>query len=72
MSSDFYKDLGKKIFKLRKSKKLSREKLAELAEMNDYYLGEIERGEKKASLDILFKIAKQLNLKIHELINLDG
>ena len=29
---------------------LSREKFAELATMNDYYLGEIERGEKKPLL----------------------
>ena len=43
MSSNFYKGLGKKIFNIRRSKKLSREKLAELAEMNDYYLGEIEK-----------------------------
>ena len=50
---------------------LSREKFAELATMNDYYLGEIERGEKKASLDTLFKISKLLNIKIHELLNIE-
>ena len=50
---------------------LSREKFAELAGMNDYYLGEIERREKKASLDTLFKIAGLFNIKIHELLNLD-
>ena len=47
MSNDFYKRLGQKIYKLRKAMKLSREKFAERAEINDYYLGEIERGEKK-------------------------
>lgn len=51
--------------------KLSREKFAEKAGINDYYLGEIERGEKKASIDILFKICKLLNLELHELVNLN-
>jgi transcriptional regulator with XRE-family HTH domain len=71
MSNSFYIDLGKKIYNLRKEKKLSREKFAEMAGINDYYLGEIERGEKKASLDTLFKISKILKLQIHELIKID-
>lgn len=71
MSSDFYSKMGKKIYKLRKKTKLSREKFAEKAGINDYYLGEIERGEKKASLDTLFKISKILDMKIHELINVE-
>lgn len=68
MSNDFYKKLGQKIYRLRREMKLSREKFAELAEINDYYLGEIERGEKKASLDILFKISAKLGLEINELL----
>ncbi len=71
MSNDFYLKLGKKIYKLRRGLKLSRERFSELAGINDYYLGEIERGEKKASLDILFKIANILGLKIHELLNIE-
>lgn len=71
MTRTFYKKLGEKIYKLRRAKKLSREKFAELAGINDYYLGEIERGEKKASLDTLFKISSILNLKIHELLNIE-
>lgn len=66
----FTKKLGKKIYKLRKEMKLSRERFAEIAGINDYYLVEIERGEKKASLDILFKIANQLGLEIHERLHL--
>ncbi len=71
MSNDFYKKLGKKIYSLRKKQKMSRENFAELAGMNDYYLGEIERGEKRASLDTLFKICNILNMKIHELLNIE-
>lgn len=71
MVKNFYVKLGKKIASLRKEMKLSREKFAEKAGINDYYLGEIERGEKKASIDILFKICKLLKLELHELVNLN-
>ena len=71
MSSSFYKKLGRKIYNLRREQDISREKFAEKAGINDYYLGEIERGEKKASLDILFKISNQLHIKIHELLNIE-
>ncbi len=72
MSSDFYKKLGNKIFRLRKQSKISREKFSEITGINAYYLGEIERGEKHASLDILFKISQEFNLKIHELLNIEN
>ena len=71
MASDFYKKLGLKIRDTRKSMNYSREKLAELADMNAYYLGEIERGEKKPSLDFLMKICNVLKIKLHELLNLE-
>ena len=56
---------------MRKAEKLSREKFSEIIGINGYYLGEIERGEKHASLDVLFKFAKHFNLKIHELIKIE-
>lgn len=71
MTRAFYKKLGSKIRWIRNTQNLSREKLAELADMNTYYLGEIERGEKKASIDTLFKLCKVLDLKLHELVNID-
>ena len=71
MTRVFYKKLGNKIRRIRKTQSLSREKLAELADINAYYLGEIERGEKKASIDTLFKLCGVLNLKLHELVNID-
>ena len=69
--TSFYEKLGKKIFQLRKGTKISREKFAECADISDYYLGEIERGEKKASIDTLFKICKVLEIKLHELLNIE-
>lgn len=71
MARDFYYRLGQRIRNLRKQRNFSREKLAELADMNTYYLGEIERGEKKASIDFLMKICNVLEIKLHELVNLD-
>ncbi len=71
MATSFYKKLGERIRNLRRQQNFSREKLAELADMNAYYLGEIERGEKKASIDFLMKICKVLQIKLHELVNID-
>lgn len=69
--TSFYKKLGKKIYYLRKAQKLSRERFAEMANISDYFLGEIERGEKKASIDTLFKICDVLEIKLHELVNIE-
>ncbi|MDO5436849.1 MAG: helix-turn-helix transcriptional regulator [bacterium] len=69
--ASFYQKLGKKIYYLRKAQKLSRERFAEMADMSDYFLGEIERGEKKASIDTLFKICEVLEIKLHELVNVE-
>lgn len=55
MASDFYKKLGGRIRELRQKQMFSREKLSELADMNTYYLGEIERGEKKAFSGFSYK-----------------
>ncbi len=70
MTRDFYINLGKRIYALRKATGITREKFAENAGINDYYLGEIERGEKRASIEILLKICHVLDLEIHELLKL--
>ncbi len=71
MASDFYKKLGKKVSYLRKNMGLTRETFSEKAGLSAYYLGEIERGVKKPSLDKLMQICKVLNIQIHELLNLE-
>src|SRR6267143_2983914 len=55
---------GRKIRAVRKAAKLSREKLAERAGINPNYLGEIERGEKWPSLEIISSLAKILNVGV--------
>lgn len=71
MASNFYKKLGKKVSYLRKNLGLTREAFSEKAGLSVYYLGEIERGVKKPSLDKLIQICNVLNIQIHELLNLD-
>lgn len=66
-----YKQIGTKIRELRNSKNLTIAQLAEIAEIDDYYLGEIERAEKRASLETLLKLSIALEIEIHELIKFD-
>lgn len=46
---------------------LSQEKLAELCNLHRNYIGNIERGEKRPSLETLIKIAKAMNMKLEDL-----
>lgn len=63
----FLKNLGNNIRKFRKDKKLSQEVLAFNIDSARNYIGCIERAEKVVSLNILYKIAKVLDVKIEEL-----
>lgn len=58
---------GERIQCIRKSKKLSQEQLAELAQLHRTYIGMIERGERNITLLNIHKIAQALNLDIREL-----
>ena len=70
-NSYLYENLGLKIRELRKQKKLTIAHLAELANIDDYFLGEIERAEKKPSLDTLSKLAKALEIELYLLLKFD-
>lgn len=62
-------DFGNRVRELRQERKLSQEKLAELADLHRTYIGMIERGEKNITLVNIDKIAKALNVNKKELIN---
>jgi len=47
---------------------MSIETLAERADLHHNYVGEIERGEKAASVDTLVKIAKGLRVRPYRLL----
>lgn len=59
-------EFGLKVQKLRKSRGLSQEKLAELAGVHRTYIGMIERAEKNITLINISKIAKALEVDIKE------
>ena len=52
------KIIGDSIRFRRKKARFTQEKLAEKADLNPKYLGEIERGEKIISIEALLRIAK--------------
>ena len=62
------KIVGSTIRRYRTRAGLSIERLAEKADLHHNYVGEIERGEKAASLDTLVKLAKGLGVRPHRLL----
>jgi len=64
------KKLGIKIKILRKEKKLSQEKLAEIAGLHRNYIGQVERGEKSITINSLIKICKALSVKPSALLKM--
>ncbi len=65
--SDIAKILGQRIRNYRTSKHLSQEKLAELAGCHSAYIGQIERGEKNATIESIEKICTALNISLSKL-----
>ena len=63
-----YKRLGEKICTVRKKQKLSQEQLALLSYVDRTYLARIEEGKANPSVKVLHKLAKNLKVKIHELL----
>lgn len=67
MAEQFYRLLGQRIRAFRKQADCTIEQLAERAELDTQYVGFIERGQGKPSLDALQRIAKALGVEIGEL-----
>jgi transcriptional regulator with XRE-family HTH domain len=59
---------GNRVRELRLQRKLSQEKLAELADLHRNYVGGIERGERNVSLLNIVKLAHGLKVKPIKLI----
>lgn len=66
-TSVIHQKIADKIKKIRKDKGITQERLALKAELNRAYIGYIERGERKPSVDTLAKIAHELEVELHEL-----
>lgn len=64
-----YKEMGQRVKNERIKHNMSREKLAEVLDLSSVFIGQIERGERKMSLDTLCKIADYLNISLDYLVN---
>ncbi|MBQ9736760.1 MAG: helix-turn-helix domain-containing protein [Clostridia bacterium] len=61
------KALGQRIRNYRTQQGLSQEKLAELAGCHPTYVGQLERGEKNATIESIQKIASALHISLAKL-----
>ena len=71
MDSIDYTLVGQKIKQLRSQRSLTQDGLAELCNVSTSYLGHIERGTRKLSLETAYKIAACLHISLDSLI-IDG
>ena len=62
----FTEKVGLRIRNYRLKKGLTQEQLAEMADLHNTYIGQIERGEKNLSVLSLFKILSALNISFSE------
>ncbi len=63
------KAVGQRIRQEREKLALTRAELAELVDLSDYYVGQLERGERQMSLPALIKIASCLHVSIDYLVS---
>jgi transcriptional regulator with XRE-family HTH domain len=59
---------GRRLRQLRLERRLSQEKLAELADVHRNYVGGVERGERNVSLLNIVKLAHGLNVRTAKLV----
>lgn len=62
------KQLGEKIKKARKERKLIQAELAVIVDVSTGYIGSIEQGLRYPSLQLLNKLARALKIPLHELL----
>ena len=67
-SRRIYRSVGEAVRVERKKACLSQEELAEKADFTRNYIGDIERGEKKATVEALARIAKALKCRVRDLV----
>ncbi|EGQ7979763.1 XRE family transcriptional regulator [Vibrio cholerae] len=68
MNTKLAEAVGQRIVQMRRSKGLSQEKLALLAEIDRSYMSRIERGKINITLEKLYKIADTLGCDVKELL----
>ena len=68
---EMLKELGRRIQKARKVKKLTQQELADLSHVSLKHVQSCERGKKNPSFEVLRELCKVLNLSLDSLMNLD-
>ncbi|PRR83636.1 helix-turn-helix domain-containing protein [Clostridium vincentii] len=63
-----YREIGDKIRIEREKFDISREKFAELLDLSPFFIGQIERGERKMSISTLINVSECLHISIDYLI----
>ena len=61
--------LGESIRKHRKLAGLTQEKLAERIDINPVYMGQIERGFRVPTVDVLLRIARALKVRLRDIFS---
>ena len=70
--SEITKMIGQRIRNHRTEKGLSQEKLAEMSGCHPTYIGQVERGEKNATLESIEKISSAMNVPLSKLFEKIG
>lgn len=68
-NENLQKKYGAKLAYIRKSKKLSQMKLAEMVDMNFNYIGQIERGEANVTINTMIILADALDVDMKDLFD---
>ena len=68
-NNELEKRFGRKLAYIRKSKKISQMKLAEIVDMNFNYTGQIERGEANVTIHTMHILADALDVEMKELFD---
>lgn len=63
-----YVALGSRVKRKRLELNLTQERLAELADISAVYVGQIERGERHMTIDVLVKLSEILKISVEELL----
>jgi transcriptional regulator with XRE-family HTH domain len=58
------KQFGKKLKALRLERKMSQELLALESDLDRTYIPSIEKGERNISIEVIYKLAKALNIEV--------
>ncbi len=63
-----YKEIGEKIRKQRERLGLTQEQLSEICDLSTSFVGHIERGSRKLSVDSLYRLASALDMSADYLL----